>query len=149
MKVAPVFASCLAALAVLAFVSAAAGHSYRLGAVSVGHIWAPPLSDGADDAPVYGVIVNKGASDVRLVGASTPAARAVSLRGRPNADGKVLKDIVLKPGRPLALATWGPVLWLEGVNRPLTNGEMVPLTLDFGPDGKIDIEIAIEDGSSH
>lgn len=149
MKAAPVLASVLAALAVLAFASTVGAHSYRHGTVSVGHIWAPPLPDGTGDGPVYGVIVNKGTSDVRLVGASTPAARAVSLRDRPTVGAQVLEEIVLKPGRPLALATWGPVLWLEGVHRPLSNGDMVPLTLDFGSDGKIEIEIAVEDGSSH
>lgn len=149
MKAAPVLVSCLTALAVLAFASSVGAHSYRHGGVSIGHIWAPPLPEGSGDAPVYGVIVNKGTYDVRLIGASTPVARAVTLRERPHVDAQVLGEILLRLGRPLALAPWGPVLWLEGVNKPLTNGDMVPLTLDFGPHGKIDIEIAIEDGSSH
>lgn len=127
----------------------AAAHSYKLGAIAIGHIWAPPPEDGAEGVPVYGPIFNQGGAAVKLVGASTPAAGQARLREA--ADGKVTwpDAVVLPAGRPVALAAWRQHIWLSDLRQPLREGDTFPLTLDFGQAGTLDIEVVVETASGH
>jgi hypothetical protein len=143
----------LAASAVLAAASLlpapAAAHGYKLGAISIGHVWAPPPLPGVDGVPVYGPILNGGAQAVRLVGVSTPVANAA--RFRIAKDGAVSwpDAVEFRPGRPLAMAAWRRHIWLSGLTRPLNAGDSFELTLDFGPQGSKTVTVVVETAPGH
>ena len=120
-------------------VASAVAHSFRLGAIEIGHPWAPP-SD-SHEAAVYLALSNLGAAPDRLIAASSPRANAVELRG---GDDTVLKEIVVAPGRPIALRAGRPHLALHGLTRPLAAGEEFPLTLSFAGAGSIEVTVTVE-----
>src|SRR5258707_11636275 len=80
-------------------------HSYKIGAIEIGHPWAPP-GHGAD-RPVYLALSNRGDAADRLLTAASPIARSVELRSDADA---VLSEIALLPKRPMALRPGRPHL---------------------------------------
>lgn len=139
----------LAVAGLWCWAQAAAGHSYRLGNLAVGHIWAPPPEAGAEGVAVYGPILNGGKTAVRLVGASSPIAEQA--RFRVERDGIVhrLNELELLPQRPLALAPWRAHVWLTGVRRHLDAGDAFDLTLDFGEAGSLTVKVVVESAAGH
>jgi len=129
----------LAGLLLALSAAAALAHSFRLGAIEIGHPWAPP--SGSGEASVYLALSNRGSAPDRLVAASSPRAQAVELR---NGDDSLLKDIVLAPKRPVALRAGKPHLALRGVSRPLGAGEEFPLTLSFAAAGSVEVAVTVE-----
>jgi len=125
-------------------------HSYRLGDIAVGHIWAPPPQKGAAGVPVYAPLLNTGGATVRLVGASTPVADQARFR-IVQKDGTVQwpQAIELRPGKPFALAAWHEHIWLSGLHKPLKAGESFNLTLDFGDKGQLPVKVLIEKTPGH
>ena len=69
----------LAALAAPLAPTVARAHSYKLGDIAVGHIWASAPESG-EGVAVYGPILNRGDGAAQLTGASTPAAEQVRIR---------------------------------------------------------------------
>ena len=72
----------LAALAAPLAPTVARAHSYKLGDIAVGHIWASAPESG-EGVAVYGPILNRGDGAAQLTGASTPAARCASRSSLP------------------------------------------------------------------
>lgn len=126
-----------------------AAHSYKLGDISVGHLWSPPGASGADGMPVYGAILNRGKTTVHLVGAATPRAGQTRFRTRKGDAIRWVKSIAFQPGRPLALAAWREHIWLSGLKTPLKEGDSFPLTLDFGDAGRITVQVVVESAAGH
>ena len=127
----------------------ARAHSYKLGDIAVGHLWAPLLAAGADGLPVYGPLLNRGRSAVRLVGVSSPLAERVRFRRQQDDKTEWPETLELAPMRPLALAAWREHLWVEGLKHPLGEGERLPLLLDFGPAGQLEADAVIESAAGH
>jgi copper(I)-binding protein len=134
----------LAAVLLLAAALPAFAHSFQLGAIEIGHPWAPPSS--ASEGAVYLALGNRGATEDRLVSASSPRARALELRG---GDEAALPAIVLAPKRPIALRAGRPHLVLVGLTRPLVAGEDFPLTLNFAGAGSITVTVTVEAAPAH
>lgn len=152
----PTAATLTLALACAAFAMAmalapatAAAHSYKLGDIAVGHVWAPPPEPGAKGLPVYGPILNRGDAMMRLVGVSTPAAEWVRLRRMKDGEATWPNAVDLRPGKPLALAAWREHIWLSGLKEPLKEGDSFDLTLDFGEAGQLTVKVVIEKASGH
>ncbi len=130
--------------------SPAAAHSYKLGDIAVGHIWAKPPEKGADGVAVYAPILNSSKETVTLTGATTPIADEVRLR-KVAKDGTVTwaKAIELKPNKPFALAAWREHLWVSGLHQPLKDGDWFDLTLDFADKGKLPVKVRVETTPGH
>lgn len=122
-------------------------HSYKLGKIMIGHVWAKPPEAGDDGIAVFGPIFNQNGEPVHLVGASSPVADSV--RFRISKDGNVSwpKSIDFQPGKPLALAPWRQHIWLSGLHHPLKDGDEFDLTLDFADKGKITVEVMVENAA--
>jgi len=130
----------LLAPAALFLAHAARAHSYRLGAIEIGHPWARPSVTGK--AAVF-VALNNTSRDIdRLVGGATPIAQEVILRA---ADGASLEELDLLPHRPVSLRPGGRYVALLGLNRPLALDDSFPLTLRFAAAGEIAVTVRIED----
>ena len=121
-------------------------HSYKLGDIAVGHVWAPPPQPGDEGLPVYGPILNRGDAMVRLIGVSTPAAERVGFRSMKDGEAIWANAVDLPPGKPLALAAWREHIWLSGLQRPLKDGDSLDLILDFGEAGQLTVKVPIEKG---
>lgn len=124
-------------------------HSYKLGNLSIGHIWAPPTTEDADGLPVYGPFLNNGNESMTLVGASSPLAERVTFRSDEEEAKELTGGIEIAPGKPYAMAPWRPHLWVVGLKESLEKGDSLELTLDFGEAGQKTVEVEIEEGGSH
>lgn len=133
-----------ALLLTLAAPLAAQAHSYRFGDIDIGHVWAPPPAGGVDGVAVYGPLFNEGQHPVRLVGASSPIARAVRFRVVKDGQERWLKEIDLPVGVPVSLAGWREHIWLSGLKKPLKAGDRFDLTLDFGDAGSKTVEVMVQ-----
>jgi periplasmic copper chaperone A len=119
---------------------AARAHSYKLGAIEIGHPWARPSVTGK--AAVFLALANSGFDSDRLVGGTTPIAREVILR---DADGSTLDELDLLPHRPVALRPGGKYIALLGLAGPLALDDSFALTLRFGNAGEITVKVMVED----
>lgn len=118
----------------------AAAHSYKLGAIEIGHPWARPSVTGK--AAVFLALANTGLDTDRLTGGRTPIAHDVILR---DADGSTLDELDLLPRRPVALRPGGRYIALLGLAGPLALDDRFPLTLHFAGAGEITVTVRVED----
>ena len=119
---------------------AASAHSYKLGAIEIGHPWARPSVTGK--AAVFLALANTGHDTDRLVGGSTPIAAEVILRA---ANGEPLEEIDLPPHRPVAFRPGGKYIALLGLKGPLALDDRFPLTLRFAGAGEITVTVIVAD----
>lgn len=138
----------LAAAAFVLASPAAEAHSYKLGDVSIGHVWAPP-SDGTKSVPVYGPVLNMGDEPVTLRGVSSPLAERARLRAEDEGRVSWPETVEFPSGKPLALAPWRQHVWLTGLDHPLKAGDAFPLDLDFGAAGEVTVEVEVETKAGH
>lgn len=128
---------------------AAQAHSYELGDLAVGHIWAPQPVDGSGSIPIYAGVLNSSSKPVSLVGATTSVGSEVRIRKAKNGSVRWPEAIKFEPGRPFALAPWREHLWVTGLKRPFGQGDSFDLTLDFGSAGTLDVTVVIESEAGH
>lgn len=101
---------------------------------------------GSDSASVFMFITSK--QDATLVGASSPASKAIELRTMTH-KGSMMKTLVIdKIGLPAnkrvdMTSIHGYHLTLTGLNAPLKAGETVPLTLNIETVDKKNIKIDV------
>ncbi|MBI1273786.1 MAG: copper chaperone PCu(A)C [Alphaproteobacteria bacterium] len=125
----------------------AQAHSYKHGAISIGHVWARVT--GATGA-VYLPLLNGGAEPDALTGASTPAAAEASLH-EVIKDGDIarmreVQEIPLLPGKPVALRPGGRHIMLFDVRQAYKAGDTFPLTLHFAQAGEAVVEVHVQNG---
>ncbi len=128
----------------LALVGAASAHSYKLGAIEIGHPWARPSVTGK--AAVFVALSNTGRTSDRLTGGSTPIAKEVLLRAE---DGSPLEYLDLLPHHPIALRPGRKYIALLGLTGVLSLEDSFPLTLHFENAGEITVTVVVEDGPDH
>ena len=130
----------LAPFSLLLLPRRASAHSYKLGAIEIGHPWARPSVTGK--AAVFLALANTGYDTDRLTGGSTPIAHEVFLR---DTDGSTLEELTLSPHRPVALRPGGRYIALLGLANPLALDDTFPLTLRFAGAGEITVTVRVED----
>lgn len=129
--------------------SAAGAHSYKLGALEIGHPWARATPPTAPAGGGYLTITNTGTTSDRLISIKSPAAGAVQVH-EMKMDGNVMRmreiegGLAIPAGATVALAPGGFHLMMMGLKAPLKQGERVPVTLVFEKAGSIDVELAVE-----
>ena len=136
-------------LALLAAGAAAPGiaHEYDLGKLTIGHPWSPASHGAAKTAAVYVTFVNDGAKSDRLLGVSSPVATHASLHTNEKM-GEVnhmheLPGIDIPAGKTVELKPGEMHIMLEGLQHPLKEGEMVPLTLKLANEGDVQVEAMV------
>lgn len=144
----PTLLPAIAALLALAF-SPGAAHDYTLKDLSIGHIWAPPTGAEASGAAVYGPLLNRGATDDRLVDASSPRAETVRFRTVSDGESRWLEAIALPSNKPVSLAEWQEHIWLQDPKSPLKKGDDFDLTLEFAKSGTITVTVVVETAAGH
>ncbi|HUZ71697.1 MAG TPA: copper chaperone PCu(A)C [Stellaceae bacterium] len=117
-------------------------------AIAVTDAWARATPQGAQTGAAFVTVTNHGATDDKLIGASTPIATMAQLH-RTIDDNGVMKMrpvavIDLKPGASVTLKPGYMHVMLMGLKHPLAQGASFPLTLTFAKAGKIETTVKIE-----
>ncbi|PTW58744.1 copper(I)-binding protein [Breoghania corrubedonensis] len=136
----------VAAVVVAAVVMSAGiawAHSYKLGPLRIGHLWAPPAAAG-EGVAVYGAILDMGADPVVLDGARTEIGKDVRIRRVKDGNATFTDSFTFPPARPMAFAKWREHLFVEGNFRPLNAGDHFTMTLDFAALGEIEVDVLVE-----
>jgi periplasmic copper chaperone A len=133
-------------LALLGWPAAAGAHSFKQGAINIGHAWALPSQQ--TDGQMFMPLLNTGEVSDALVAARTEAASLVEFRQNNRYDDPALKEFALEPGRPLAMRPTGKHLRLVGLSKSLVKGDRILIVLDFLNAGEIEIEVHVQDKSA-
>lgn len=122
-------------------------HDYRAGDLEIGHPWTRATPPAAKVGGGYLELTNAGNTGDRLLGGSSPIAGRVEIHNMTTTDGimkmrPVPEGVEIPAGETVHLAPGGYHLMLLDLKQPITNGEMIPVTLEFEQAGAIDIELA-------
>ena len=140
-------AACALILSGLPF--AAQARDYVVGQLKITHPWSRPTPPSALSAVGYLTIVNKAKRPDRLLGGSSPAAKALTIHLMSMAGGVMTMrqaegGVVIPAGGTLALSPDGYHLMLVGPKRPFKAGDHIPITLNFQRAGKVTLNLAVE-----
>lgn len=128
----------------LALAPPAGAHSYKVGNVMVGHVWAAPTAGNTTEA--YVPLLNRAPQGDQLVAVLAPTAQTVAFADAAN---KRIGAIDLPPNRPVALKPGGFRIVLVGLDRAVRVGDKIKLTLVFARAGQVQVEALVEAGPSH
>lgn len=120
---------------------------YRVGGLSVDHVWARASAGPAKNGAAYLMISIEGGKADRLVKAETPAANKASLHAHTMENGimamRPIKAIEVSPGEPVVLKPGGAHIMLMGLKAPLKEGQTFPMTLSFEKSGRVDVQVTV------
>jgi copper(I)-binding protein len=135
------------ALGLALLAAGAAAHEYALDKLTIGHPWAPASHGAAKTAAVYLTFVNDGAKSDRLLGVSTPVADRAGVHGNEMMGGvnhmHPVEGLDLPAGKTVELKPGEMHIMLEGLKRPLKDGEMIPMTLTLANEGEVKVEVMV------
>jgi len=131
--------------------STALAHDFKLGALRIDHPYAMPTPPGARTGAVYlRAIRNTGDAPDRLVGASTPAAKAVEIHRSAVDAQQVMRmrevDAIVVPPRGEVRVRHGGDhhLMLVELTRPLEVGARFAMTLRFERAGEREVMVWVQ-----
>jgi len=134
---------------VIACSGMAAAQEVKAGDLVIEHPWARATPGGAKVGGAYLTITNKGTVADKMLGGSSPAAKRVEVHEmamkndvmtmRPLANG-----LSIGPGQTVTLAPGGYHIMLMDLNRPLKQGQQVPITLRFEKAGTVDVTFDVQ-----
>ncbi|WP_404933666.1 copper chaperone PCu(A)C [Nitratireductor sp. L15S-10] len=138
--------SMLAAIAFVAAATPTVAHDYRAGDIEIGHPWTRATPPAAKVGGGYLELTNAGDTADRLLGGSSPVAARVEIHNMEMTDGimkmrPVPEGVEIPAGETVNLAPGGYHLMLLELKQPITEGEMVPVTLEFEQAGAVDVEL--------
>jgi copper(I)-binding protein len=116
--------------------------------IEIAHPFARATAVTAKTGAAYFTIVNAGASDDRLIAASSPIAEKSELHATIDDNGvmkmRPLVAIAVKAGERVELKPGGMHLMLTGLKAPLKVGQSFPLTLTFEKAGPVTVTVGVE-----
>ena len=141
--------SFLTSALVLALVTAATAHDFKVGALVIDHPWSRATPKGAAVAGGYMKITNTGTTPDRLTGGTTEAAKKFEIH-EMKMEGSVMKmrelsgGIEIPPGATVELKPGSYHIMMTTLARPFAKGDFVKASLIFEKAGKVDIEFAVD-----
>lgn len=127
----------------------AQAHSYRAGALTIDHPWAPATQTGSPVGAAYMTITNAAPVPITLLDARTPVADKVEIHSM-SMDGGIMRMRPLPGGVVIPARgqiTFGPSglhMMLLGMRQTLAEEQMVPMTLTFQGGLTVKIDLYIE-----
>ena len=117
------------------------------GTIEANRAWGRATAPGQEVGAVYMTIRNESGENDRLVGGSTPAARAVEIHAM-RMDGAIMRmrpqdGLDVPAGGTAQLEPGGTHLMLVGLKAPLRAGQTIPLTLDFANAGRKQVRVKV------
>jgi periplasmic copper chaperone A len=125
---------------------AAEAHSFKVGAINIGHAWALPTTQ--QDAQVFMPLLNTGKEQDSLIAARTDIASFAELRPYNKYDELPMQEFVLHPGKPFPMRPTSKHIRIVGLAKPLVKGDTFKMVLDFLNAGEIEIEVHVQDTPS-
>ena len=127
----------------------AKARDYAFGQIRITHPWSRPTPPAALSAVGYLTIVNKAKRPDRLLGGSTPSAKALEIHLMSMAGGVMTMrqaegGVVIPAGGTLALSPEGYHLMLVAPKRTFKAGDHIPITLTFQRAGKVKLNLDVE-----
>jgi len=111
------------------------------------HAWARATPKGAPNGAAYVTLANRGTSEDRLLGATSPAAQSIQFHSEVNENGvmkmRELPAIDVRPGASVVLKPGGIHMMMIGLKQQLNEGETVALTLMFEKAGAVEVTARI------
>ena len=140
--------TCVAALLVVAAAPACAQEA-RAGDLVITQAWSRATPGGAKVAGGYLTIENKGATPDRLVGGSGDFAGKVEIHEMAMNNGVMTmrpleRGLEIEPCKTVKLAPGGNQRMLMDLTTPRTQGEKVPLELQFEKAGKVAVSLDVQ-----
>jgi len=137
-----------AAVALLLAAGYATAEDKTVGNLTLSDPWARAAKTQMSAA--YVVIQNKGTTQDRLIGASSPAADRVELHTTEMqgdiARMKKLDAVELPPAQKAEFKPGGMHIMLIGVKQPLEEGQSIKITLQFEKAGNVELTVAVRKG---
>ena len=111
------------------------------------HAWARATPKSASNGAAYVTLANRGTSEDRLLGATSPAAQSIQFHSEVNENGvmkmRELPAIDVRPGASVVLKPGGIHMMMIGLKQQLNEGETVALTLMFEKAGAVEVTARI------
>lgn len=97
---------------------------------------------------VFMKLTNEGQAECTLQGASTPASVRAELHTHREENGMMVMGhadpIIMAPDASHDLSRGGDHVMLMGLVKPLAQGDVIDLELDFGDCGKVQTQVAVD-----
>jgi periplasmic copper chaperone A len=111
--------------------------------------WSRATPGGAKVAGGYLTIENKGAAPDRLIAGSTDVAAKVEVHEMSMNNGVMTMrpaegGLAIEPGKTVKFAPGGFHLMMLELKRPLKQGDVVPVTLEFEKAGKVRVDFSVQ-----
>ena len=133
-------------LTLLVLPLAAQAHSFKSGDIRIGHPWAKPTAEGANEAQVYMSFLDTGTKADQLQSAATSVAqKAVLVQAAPNGDLSEVAGIDLPPQRGVSLRPGDAYVKLTGLKGGLVAGDKFTLRLKFANAAPVDVTVFVQD----
>jgi copper(I)-binding protein len=122
-------------------------HSFKLGAITIGHPHARATAAGQPTGGGFLTLENGGADD-RLLSATAEVSKAVELHSM-SMEGDVMRmrqvdAIELPAGKTIELKPGGLHIMFTGLKAPLKQGDKFPLKLKFEKAGEVTVTVNVE-----
>ncbi len=127
-------------------VSDAAAHSYHIGDIQIGHLWAKPTGDHS--FRVYGPLLNNGAATDTLAAVHGPKGSKVQFATTRNGHEQPLASVKLPQGAPVSLAAWSAHIDIDQISGRFEKGKMIPLVFEFAHAGSVHVAALVESSAS-
>lgn len=118
--------------------------------LSIEGAWARPLPPVTPNGAAYLVVMNHGRHADWIVGGSAGIADKIELHTHVHKDGLMkmqkLEQVAVAAGESVAFQPGGMHIMLIGLNKPLVEGDMFSLTLQFANAGEQQIVVHVADG---
>jgi copper(I)-binding protein len=139
----------IALAALLALLTGASAHDYKLGSLHIVHPWARATPKGASVGGGYMKITNNGTVADRLVGGSSPVAGRFEIHEMSVEQGvmrmRLLREgLEIKPGQTVELKPGSFHVMLIDLKQPIREKERFKGTLIFEKAGTVEVEYAVE-----
>ena len=137
-------------LAAAAAAMTLAGAALAEGAMMVSDAYARSSTAMSQSGAAFMVLMNRGTEDDRLIGVRSDIAQRVELHTHIEEANGVMKMVHVEEGFAIpageshALARGGDHVMFLGLNAPLEQGDMIPLTLVFEKTGEVTIEVPVD-----
>jgi periplasmic copper chaperone A len=129
---------------------AALAQNYKVADIAVDHAWAPAMTEAKlTNSAAYMRLFDRGTEPDELISASSPVAGKVELHVFNVENGvygmhRVIAIRVSPGAAATVLEPGGAHVMLEGLKRPLKEGETFPLSLTFKKAGELNVDVKVE-----
>lgn len=144
----------LSAMTIASACGRAAAADHHAGQVRIGHPWVRATPNAAPTAAGYLTVTNPGHAADRLLGGTTPDAKAIEPHAMSMAGGIMRMRLLpagfeIAPGATLTLSPMGDHLMLIGPIRRFKPGDRIPATLRFAHAGAVKVEFVVQTDAAH